>query len=192
MTVITLEHLKSRLALRAPRRIAEPRGWRAAVALLLAPSGDPEGLDLLLIKRAEWPSDPWSGQIALPGGRWEHRDLGLLHTAVREAREEVGVELTAEQLLGELDDLEPKTRTLPQLVVRPFVFGLDAKPPLTPSREVALCLWVPLIQLLAEESRQEVEIASVGRRFPAYLVGGGHTVWGMTERILSAFLELVR
>lgn len=149
-------------------------------------------MDLLLIKRAESPSDPWSGQMALPGGRWEQGDVVLLDTAVREAREEVGVELAPEQLLGELDDLEPRTRTLPQLVVRPFVFGLDTKPSLTPSQEVSLCLWIPLDQLLAEESRQEVEIASLGRRFPAYLVGGGHVVWGMTERILSAFLDLVR
>jgi 8-oxo-dGTP pyrophosphatase MutT (NUDIX family) len=130
--------------------------------------------------------------MALPGGRWERGDRDLLETAARETKEEVGLDLKLAQLLGELDDLEPRTRTLPQLVVRPFVFGLNSKPGLNPSPEVALCLWVPLEHLLAEGSRREVEIAPLGRSFPAYLVGGGYPVWGMTERILSQFIELVR
>ncbi len=192
VTAITFEHLRKRLAVYPPRRIAEPQGWQAAVALVLAPGTGPEGLELLLIKRAENPSDPWSGQMALPGGRWEPGDLSLLDTAVRETKEEIGLDLALAKLLGELDDLKPRTRTLPQLIVRPFAFGLASKPPLSPSPEVALCLWVPLKELLAQGSRQEVKIPSVGRNFPAYLVGGGYPVWGMTERIVSRFLELVR
>jgi len=192
VTGITFEQLKRRLASYAPRRIADPQGWQAAVALVLAPASAREGLELLLIKRAEHPGDPWSGQMALPGGRWERGDRDLLETAARETKEEVGLDLKLAQLLGELDDLEPRTRTLPPLVVRPFVFGLNSKPGLNPSPEVALCLWVPLEHLLAEGSRREVEIAPLGRSFPAYLVGGGYPVWGMTERILSQFIELVR
>ncbi|GIW52832.1 MAG: coenzyme A pyrophosphatase [Gemmatimonadales bacterium] len=192
VTAITFDHLKECLAHHPPRRIAEPRGWQAAVALVLVPNTGREGLDLLLIKRAENPRDPWSGQMALPGGRWEPGDPSLLETAVRETREEVGLDLAPGQLLGELDDLEPRTRTLPQLVVRPFVFGLGSKPALNPSPEVALYLWVPLEELLAEGSRQEAEIPALGRSFPAYMVGAGYPVWGMTERILSRFLELVR
>jgi 8-oxo-dGTP pyrophosphatase MutT (NUDIX family) len=192
VTGITFEHLKQCLAIHSPQRIAQPRGWSAAVALILVQSGGREGPELLLIKRSENPGDPWSGQMALPGGRWEPGDRDLWSTAVRETKEEVGLDLAAAQFLGELDDLKPKTRTLPQLVVRPFVFGLTSKPDLVPSGEVALCVWVPLGELLAEGSRREVEIVTLGRSFPAYLVGGGYPVWGMTERILSRFLELVR
>lgn len=161
------------------------------MALVLAPAAGSGELELLLIKRAEHPSDPWSGQMALPGGRREAGDRALLQTAVRETEEEVGLKLEPSSLLGELDDLEPRTRTLPRLVVRPFVFGLPQKPRLTPSREVALYLWVPLSVLLADTTKGEVEIGYLRRSFPAYLVGG-HVVWGMTERILSQFLELAR
>ena len=59
----------------------------AAVALVIRAGTD---LDVLLIKRAEHEHDPWSGHMALPGGRWEPGDLGLQHTATRETLEETG------------------------------------------------------------------------------------------------------
>lgn len=161
------------------------------MALVLATEAGSGELELLLIKRAEHPGDPWSGQMALPGGRREAGDRELFQTALRETEEEVGLKLEPSWLLGELDELEPRTRTLPQLIVRPFVFGLPQKPRLTPSREVALYFWVPLSVLLAEGARGEVESDQLQRSFPAYLVGG-HAVWGMTERILSRFLDLAR
>jgi 8-oxo-dGTP pyrophosphatase MutT (NUDIX family) len=185
---VTLDSLKERLARGAPRRIEEPGTREAAVALLLAP-GD-RGLELLLIKRAEHPGDPWSGQMALPGGRRDAGDPDLLATAMREAREEVGIELQPGQVLGELDDLRPRALTLPPIVVRPFVFALPMGPTVIPSVEVALHLWVRLDELVAARPR-EIEIATVGRRLPAYVVGE-HVVWGMTERILTPFFELGR
>lgn len=185
---VTLDVLRERLARRPPRRVEEPGTGEAAVALVLA-SGEPR-LELLLIKRADHPGDPWSGQMALPGGRRDPGDPNLLVTAIREAGEEVGVMLQPEHLLGELDDLRPRAVTLPPIVVRPFVFALPARPPVRPNVEVALHLWVSLDELVASRPG-EIEIPIVGRRLPAYLVGE-HVVWGMTERILTPFFELAR
>ena len=64
----------------------------AAVALILRAL--PDDLELLLIKRARDPRDPWSGHMALPGGRRDAADPDLASTAVRETLEETGVELT--------------------------------------------------------------------------------------------------
>ena len=61
----------------------------AAVSLLLRPSGD--GLKFLAIKRAESEGDPWSGHMALPGGRRDAEDEDLWVTAVRETWEETGL-----------------------------------------------------------------------------------------------------
>src|SRR2546422_8887368 len=103
----------------------------------------PHGLEILLIRRAERADDPWSGQIALPGGRYGAGDLDLEATAVRETREETGVDLSGAERLGGLDDLYPRTPILPPVGVRPFVFGLARPPALPPSGEVQRAFWLP-------------------------------------------------
>lgn len=190
VTSVTLHLVRERLARHATHRrqaLPEPASIQAAVALVLVPA--PAGLELLLIKRAEHPGDPWSGQMALPGGRRDPADAHLLATVTRETREEVGVELTPDRLLGELDDLQPRTRTLPPVVVRPFVFGLPSRPEIRTSGEVALFLWVPLQQFTDRQNRTEVPVPGRGT-FPGIAVGG-QVVWGMTERIINPFIELI-
>lgn len=190
VTGITLAHVAERLARRAPARREEAGSIQAAVALVLAP-GDAGPLDLLLIKRAEHPGDPWSGQMALPGGRRDLEDPDLLATVARETREEVGVALSSHELLGELDDLHPRTPLLPPVVVRPFVFGLGHRPALEASGEVAWYVWVSLEELASGRTRTEIAIPGREQRFPAYQVGA-YFVWGMTERIITPFIELLR
>jgi 8-oxo-dGTP pyrophosphatase MutT (NUDIX family) len=128
--------------------------------------------------------------MALPGGRRDPADPHLLATVTRETREEVGVELPPASLLGELDDLQPRTRTLPPVVVRPFVFGLASRPEILTSTEVARVFWVALEQFTDRRHRTEVLIPGRGK-FPGVAVGG-QVVWGMTERIIRPFIELVR
>ncbi|HEX6006859.1 MAG TPA: NUDIX domain-containing protein, partial [Burkholderiales bacterium] len=85
----------------------------AAVALLLRAHDE---LELLLIKRAEQESDPWSGHVALPGGRRNRHDSDLLHTALRETEEEVGIAVGRDlQLIGALDEVSPRNPRLPPL-----------------------------------------------------------------------------
>ncbi len=183
------EHVRGRLAARVPQRVDASGGIEAAVAVVLA-AGPSGALDILLIKRAEREGDPWSGQMALPGGRRERGDPDLLTTARREAREETGIVLGPGELLGELDDLEPRTRILPPVVVRPFVFGLPARPEIRASDEVELHLWTVFDALMERESETEVTIRDTSRIVPAFLLGT-HVVWGMTHRILSGFRELI-
>ena len=159
------------------------------MALILIPTR-PTGFELLLIKRAVQAGDPWSGQMALPGGRREESDYQLLDTARRETREETGAELTSGDLLGELDDLYPNIKVLPQVVVRPFVFGLSRRPDIHPSHEVAAHLWTSLAELRASGRPAEVEVRGDRRTVDAFVLGD-HVVWGMTYRILLPFLSLV-
>lgn len=161
----------------------------AAVALTLVPNRM-DGLDLLFIKRAEHPGDPWSGQMALPGGRRDPTDPDLLVTALRETNEETGIDLTAEAVLGGLDDLSPVTPHLPPIVVRPFVFALARRPVIVPSQEVALHLWVPLEQLASSRVTAPVQVRGQHLTVPGYQIGP-HLIWGMTERIVAPFLERI-
>jgi 8-oxo-dGTP pyrophosphatase MutT (NUDIX family) len=163
---------------------------QAAVTLVLR-GGD--GLDLLLIKRARSERDPWSGHMALPGGRRDPTDGTLLDTAVRETLEETGVDLVARGAhLGRLDDVTPGSVRLPKLFIAPFVFGVHADVTArVASREIDEVHWITLDELRAPETHGEVEIPLPGgmRTFPCYHVVG-EIVWGLTYRILSQFLEL--
>ena len=188
--VITIAAARVAMAGHRPREEHAPEAQPAAVSLVL--TGTPQGLAALFIERAARAGDPWSGQIALPGGRRDPRDPDLLTTAVRETLEETGVNLGNAERLGVLDDIYPRTPLLPPVVVRPFVFSLERSPTLAPSEEVTTAFWVPLAVLRAPLTRREVTLVLRGeeRTFPAYTLGE-RVIWGMTERILTSFLDLV-
>jgi 8-oxo-dGTP pyrophosphatase MutT (NUDIX family) len=170
---------------------AGPDVRRAAVALVLR--GAHEHLELLFIRRAEFVGDPWSGQVAFPGGRHEPGDETLMHTAMRETHEETALDLVADgRLIGTLDDLHPRSPALPAIVVRPFVFSVKPDVALALSAEVADAFWVPIPVLGASETSAEstVEVRGMKIRVPSFR-HGNHVIWGMTERMLRQFLEVV-
>jgi len=187
---MTLERARRALARYAAQEIAAPEARPAAVALILVEQSG--GLEALFIKRAARAGDPWSGQVAFPGGRHDPEDRDLLATAIRETREETGVELSDAERLGVLDDLYPRTPTLPPVRVRPFVFALPARRPLVETVEVERAFWVPLARIVEPSVRRDVKllVGGVERVFPAYDLGDD-VIWGMTERILTPFLELL-
>jgi 8-oxo-dGTP pyrophosphatase MutT (NUDIX family) len=161
------------------------------VALIVRPSRP--DLELLLIRRAERAGDPWSGHMALPGGREELHDPGPLHTAIRETREEVGVALDEGAVLGRLTDVRPISGA-PRIAVSAWVFGVGSGTAAHPNHEVDLALWVPIRELLHPgASREYLHALSGGeaRSFPA-LGYQDHVIWGLTHRILTEFLEIAR
>lgn len=185
---VRLDRLRDRLAGHEPVRDEEGELIWAAVAVVLVP--DPDAV--LLIRRAEREGDPWSGHMALPGGRRGTGDPDLVATAVRETAEEVGLELPASSLLGSLDDVVPRTPVLPPIAVRPYVFGLPHRPVVTLNREVAAAHWVELDHLLRPGTHHpvRVEVRGEARMFPAYELSDA-IVWGMTERVLTSLLSQV-
>ena len=188
--MITLAAVRRALRDHRPQVADAPDARPAAVALVLL-EGE-QGLEILLIRRAERADDPWSGQIALPGGRYDGGDRDLEATAIRETREETGVDLSGAERLGVLDDLYPRTPALPPVVVRPFVFALARRSPLVPSDEVQRAFWLPLGRLSEPGVRREVTLTLRGavRILPAYVVDG-EMIWGMTERIVTPFVDLI-
>lgn len=177
----------------APEAMAgDPRARRAAVALImrLGGGGEPE---VLMIERAVYAGDPWSGHIALPGGREEPGDASLVHTAIRETREETAVDLASRgHVLGALDALEPRTPVLPPILIAPFVAVAEPDVRVVTSPEVAQAFWVPVALLRDPATTRDVELVIRGapRRVPSFGYEG-HTIWGLTERILRQFLALL-
>ena len=185
-----LLELKQRLSTHTAVQSARDEGMReAAVALLIRPRAQ---LELLLIKRAIHERDPWSGHMALPGGRRDASDASLIETAMREAQEEVGIALSRDDFICALDDVAPRTPRLPPIVIAPFVFAVPADAAtMIDTREVDAAIWVPVHALRDETAASEIliELEGGSRSFPSFQYGE-YVIWGLTHRILSGFLEM--
>jgi 8-oxo-dGTP pyrophosphatase MutT (NUDIX family) len=195
-----MEETPELLRLRAEFRARTPNEltgeWikrRAAVSAILRQE-DP-GLEVLLIRRAEREGDLWSGHMAFPGGRSDPADLDLLETAIRETKEEVGVDLRRDsELLGRLDEVPVTGRGLPTgLALSPYVFLLHGAPQPIPAdpAEVAEVIWAPIGPMLSGVAATSYPFMFEGTRhdMPAFDVQG-HMVWGLTYRMLISLFEL--
>jgi 8-oxo-dGTP pyrophosphatase MutT (NUDIX family) len=186
----TWEDVRTALAVREPEQVADTASTRAAVAVVLRDG--PNGIEVLFIRRAEYPQDPWSGQIAFPGGRAEPADADLRATAIRETQEEIGVDLAAAaEPLGGLDEVRAVARTRPiNLTISPFVFRL--REPFEPvlSKEVRSLHWLPLGELLGTTRRSTMDYAHQGEsmQFPCLRVDE-LVIWGLTYRMFMSFQE---
>jgi len=190
----TIEDVRRALLERPGQPSAAVVSSRAAVAVIVRP-GAAEGLDVLLIRRAEHPRDPWSGQMAFPGGRAEPDDADLSATARREVSEEIGLDLQRDgELLGALDGLQALARMRPMdLTIQPFVFSLHAPAVAEAREEVTSVHWLPLEQLLGETARSihKRRYGGQTQRFPCLRVDG-LVIWGLTYRMLLDLNERLR
>ena len=186
-----ITRLESALASRQPVEVDDPAARNASVAILIRPG--PDDPEVFFIQRALYEGDPWSGQIAFPGGREEEGDSSRADTAMRETLEETGIDLAKSGfLIGALDDLHPRTVRLPAVVVRPFVFLVadPGEPVLSP--ECSDSFWVPLSVLLDRSVWRDTTVTAGGMEMSRFAFHHeGFVVWGMTERILSGLLALI-
>jgi len=155
---------------------------------MVAREAGADDCEILFIKRTEAPDDPWSGHMALPGGRVEADDDGALAAAIRETREEVAIDLARSGvLLGRIDEIaaSARGRRIP-LVITPFVFELvePATPRANPA-EVEEMHWVRASLLRDPRSATSVPYVFEGRRFelPGIEVAG-RVIWGLTYQML--------
>lgn len=183
-----IENIKSALAKHQP--VCHPVGEntrRAAVAAILKPEKD--HTQALFILRASKESDPWSGQMAFPGGHIETFDESSIAAAVRETEEEIGLDLNKHgTYLGALDEVKanPRRRKI-DMVVSPHVFLLENPDvEFSPNYEVADVLWGSLNDMYHGRAETQTQFAmnDVMQSFPGYAVGG-QVVWGLTMRMLD-------
>ena len=162
--------------------VFDEQGGNAAVVLLLKPSGG--DFDLLLVKRVENPSDTWSGQMALPGGKREPKDLSLRDTIVRETLEETGVSLAKCKFLGVLDAVrsEPK----PDFKILPFVVLQLEEQKIKLNHELAGSFWVPLHEL----SNNNGTTKYGSKDYPAYVLKV-NVIWGITYQLTNELVNLL-
>jgi mutator protein MutT len=180
-----LERLRGLLARRPAIEIDAPQYRRACVLIpLIRKNG---GWSILFTRRAENLA-AHSGQIAFPGGAVEPGET-LERAAVREAEEEVGIPPRAVELIGRLDDVITNSGFL----VAPFA-GVIHEPLeyVIQEAEVVEVFEVPLEALLDVRNPEVRFVAFRNKRYPAYFYHyGPYEIWGLTGRMLKAFLDLV-
>jgi len=180
-----LQRLRDILARRAAIEIVAPQHRRACVLIPLIRSD--AGWSILLTRRSENLA-AHSGQIAFPGGSVEDGE-SLTEAAVREAEEEVGIPPRHVELIGRLDDVITHSGFL----VAPFV-GVIHEPfdYVIQEAEVVEVFDVPIEALLDMRNPEVRYVPFREKLYPAYFYHHGpHEIWGLTGRMLKAFLDLV-
>jgi 8-oxo-dGTP pyrophosphatase MutT (NUDIX family) len=133
-----------------------------------------------------------SGQVSLPGGKFEPDDRDLLDTARRETQEEIGVEGNKIKLIGSLSEMYI---VVSNFKVLPVVGYLDHKPAFIPEiKEVARIIHSPLDHILDQQRRKEKDII-VGNNYKIrspYFDIDGEVIWGATAMILSELVTLIQ
>jgi mutator protein MutT len=177
--------LREILARRPAVEIDAPQHRRACVLIPLIRT--PDGWSILFTQRAENLA-AHSGQISFPGGALEDGET-LEQAAIREAEEEVGIPPSAVELIGRLDDVITHSGFL----VAPFV-GVIHQPVeyVMQEAEVVEVFEVPLEALLDTRNPEVRYVAFREKKYPAYFYHyGRYEIWGLTGRMLKAFLDLV-
>ncbi len=169
---------------------ATPR--QASVAMIL--SGREADLEVCFIRRAERTGDPWSGQVAFPGGKADSSDSDAHSVAERETHEEVGLKLTPSHRIGPLPTRQVATRNL---VLSPFIYHIDTAEKATvfarEPDEVAHVFWVPMQHLFQQSSATELEYPAegCGMTFPGIRYEED-VIWGLTLNVLDSFAQIMQ
>ncbi len=201
--------MKARNSISISRSLADARAAkdsqrhalrRSAVALVL----DEDSLfnaSILMIQRAAHPNDPWSGQMAFPGGRKETEDPNAVATAKREMLEEVGFDVDTlsvaesdDGVIGRLSDISTAGRNLGvEMVVSPYVFLVERRPELVLNEEVADTVWIPLHYFADFNNRGShlVERDGLSALRPCYQLSEDKIVWGMSLEMIDDLLEIM-
>lgn len=188
----TIDQIREALARHQPQLLEHtPEDSRASVALVLAGAGT--DLSLCAIRRAEHPLDPWSGHMALPGGRCDPEDPHPRAAAERETLEEVGLALDDSHWIGPLSEVPVRMGgTGRKMILSPFVYHPGEELlSFTPNHEVAEVFWIPLAHLWDARNASSLEWENSTRLLYPAIRYQGHAIWGLTFRVLTLFSDVL-
>jgi len=166
---------------------------REAAVLMTLFESSPGDWHMIFIKRSNGHArDKHAGQIGFPGGKREPADPDLLYTALREAGEEVSLDLTQVDVLGKLT---PLYITVSKFMVHPFLAYSAVIPSLKRQEEEVEEIFEWPLRLLTDpgartETRIRLHSGIVLNHVPAFQVGE-QVIWGATAMILNELLEIV-
>ncbi|MEP6646281.1 MAG: CoA pyrophosphatase [Saprospiraceae bacterium] len=166
---------------------------RNAAVLMVLFENESNNFNLLFIRRTTVENgDKHSGQIAFPGGKSEPSDPDLMYTALREAEEEIGIDLSEIDVLG---SLSPIYINVSNFMVYPYLSYAINKPALIRQEaEIEEILELSLASFQDPSARQETKIhlskEVTLNHVPCFNIAGT-IIWGATAMIMNEFLEIL-
>lgn len=184
-----ISHLKMipferRVNLNPAREVLDPVA--GSVLILLYPENGFIGT--ILIKRTE-DNGVHSGQISFPGGKRDSQDLSPVHTALREAEEEIGIDTGKIEIIGTLSPLYVSPSNFEITPVIGFTKNMGTL--LLNPTEVAYTIALPLENIDSYRTHTDISVRGFTlRQVPCFNLGG-HIIWGATAMILQELLDVM-
>jgi len=180
----SIQGIRQTFSDRTALRMPVPGHRSAMVALIFNTAGS--DLKVCIGRRASVPGDPWSGDLAFPGGKPEPGDGTLHDAAARETYEETGLVLSPENLIGDLGQVMARGPRTP-LATYPLVYVMeDEPPPFTLNHELDDARWVSVASLWNPANWASFTYTPEREDFKA-IRAMDHFLWGFSLRVLHDF-----
>ena len=173
-----LDEIKSKISTPINPYIQSDKKYRLASVLVIIYGDDP------IVIMTEKPQDMkfHAGEISFPGGKLDEDDSDLLETALRETSEEIGLTITRDQVIGQL---EPVVTLNSGFLILPFVSTVDKVPPhLSANCEVEKIFHIPLESFLRTGVRDPDPDHNIIQEMYTFEYQN-QIVWGASARILK-------
>ncbi len=122
-----------------------------------------------------------AGEIAFPGGKWCEKDKDLLETAIRETKEELCLDVSKQQVVGQLDSVITLNS---KYKITPFIAFLENIPSLKANSEVESILHIPLISFLSTMSDDNLPEHQSIKEMHVFTFEK-YNIWGASARMLK-------
>ncbi len=179
-----LDNLKSILSSPINLQIEHDEKYRLASVLVVIYGKDP------IVVMTEKPKHMkfHAGEVSFPGGKLDSSDSDLLQTALRETSEEIGLTITRDQIVGQL---EPVITLNSGFLIFPFVSILDKIPPLSANSEVEKIFHIPLESFLKTMAHDPEPSHNIIQEMYTFEYEN-QIVWGASARILKQIQNLTK
>ncbi len=179
---VRLEHLLNQ---RRRTVLEEPDALPCAVLVPILPAASDYSV-VYTLRSESLPSH--QGQVSFPGGKRSAEDDSLLDTALREAKEEIGIEPSTVRILGKLDDV---FTMVTDYIITPFVGLLPADCRFDPNPHEVSDLFTVAIGDLADPSFHDVRTKTFREHEIdiEVITAGRHLIWGATHRITTNLID---
>ncbi|MDH3311941.1 MAG: CoA pyrophosphatase [Nitrosopumilus sp.] len=181
---MNLDELKSVLSKPVNPKIDYDENYRLASVLVVIYGKEPRIIMTEKPKHMKF----HAGEISFPGGKLEDDDTDLLHTALRETNEEIGLEIPREQVIGQL---EPVVTLNSRFLILPYVSVVDRIPPLSANREVEKIFHIPFESFLYTMAKDPDPSHNIIQEMYTFEYQN-QIVWGASARILKQIRNLVK